>query len=281
MADVDPGDSAFDSEALAATLAGPFSDPEARERRARNLAEDARDSEAVAAIFAPLDTLIASFVARVAELQAEEAAAIELQAEDVVEVIDERGADLVELQSEDDDLAGAADAPDAAPPPLAADFDPEATEEIVDELLDDVDPVDVTSGRRRHRRQAADLLYEDMLWLLSINDGEGALISLERLLASHPVVGELKQFIELNLQRLLNLYKETIFGSLDKVPLPAATAALTDMPLSYRTGEKLGVMLKLIDGRRDIAKLVEVAPYSPLETCCVVNQLRRSGLITL
>ena len=263
MAEVAQTSSKRDSDLkLEAILLEVLSEPDARARRDAVIEADERDEAAIAQAYADLDGLIELICTRYFELEArarEEAAEVER-----LEFVDD---EAIDISVEDDDLGSAADVAGEAPP----------------ELIGPPPPIKSKRPKKLAKRLVSELLYEDMLWLLSVNDGEGALISLERLLVTSEIKGELQQFIELNEERLLNLYKDTIFGALDKVPkaITQRKKAVGGMPAAYRTAKKVKPILALINGKNDLASLIKQSKFTPLETCCVINQLRRSNVVKL
>ena len=59
--------------------------------------------------------------------------------------------------------------------------------------------------------ERCDLLYEDIVWLFAVNDGEGALISLERMLMLGEPQGDAKEFVEaLRLETLVKRYSDYV-----------------------------------------------------------------------
>jgi hypothetical protein len=176
-------------------------------RRPQVLADDARDEEAVKAHFAPLDALIDRLLARLDALAAEEAARTVAPSDETV--LDLGEADVVEITEDIALMARVAtvEAVDVVEPPSSATEAPPASKERKSKSREPID----------HAAIATRLLYEDVIWLLGMNDGEGALISLERLLVTNPLQGEIGEFVELNKAKLLNLY-EGYIGPFDKVP---------------------------------------------------------------
>ena len=123
-------------------------------------------------------------------------------------------------------------------------------------------------------------LLDDVMWLLDIKDGEGMLISLERLMVSHRVEGELAQFVQENETKLLNVY-ESCLG-----PFTRTVQGLDDrtghpMPAAFLNSDKVVCVTELIRDGISLDSLLRTSPYSTLETCCVVSQLRRVGLATV
>lgn len=250
----------IDPAMLERILGEVLSDPEARKRREEVRAGDPRTDEEIAAIFGDFGLLVDELRARLAVLEAEaersDETPLELAAEDVIEI--------GELAPADEELAPEAP-PDALPP--------------VPKKKKKRKPRKVYSPEER-RLQAASLLYEDVLWLLSVNDGEGALISLERLLVGYEPEGEIKEFLQLNEAKLLNLY-EGYIGPFDKVPKKLKLAKGHGMPDAYLAEKRIQKMLKLVNGKSTITKLLKQSKMPPLQACCILNQLRRSGLIEI
>jgi hypothetical protein len=127
--------------------------------------------------------------------------------------------------------------------------------------------------------QAARLLYDDVLWLFTINDGEGALISLERLLTIGLIDDEVSEFLDLNGDKLLGLY-EGYIGPFDKVPM-RGDITVDAMPAGYLSQGALESVLGMIDGQRSIADLIDSSDRTPLETCASIEQLHRARLVQL
>lgn len=128
-------------------------------------------------------------------------------------------------------------------------------------------------------QDAARKLYDDVLWLFSINDGEGALISLERLLTMGQIDDEVSEFLDLNGENLLGLY-EGYIGPFDKVPMRGDTQP-ESMPKGYLDQGELDRLYQMIDGERSIADLIDASERTPLETCASIEQLHRARLIEL
>lgn len=127
---------------------------------------------------------------------------------------------------------------------------------------------------------SAKLLYDDILWLVSINDWQGAMISIERLLVLVRLEGPLKEFFDVNEVKLLNLY-ESFFGPFTKVPTRVPLNLDNAMPDAYERAQKLQAVLQLLDGERTLQAILRESPYTPLETCSAINQARRAGLVKI
>jgi len=127
---------------------------------------------------------------------------------------------------------------------------------------------------------AARLLYEDILWLVSINDWKAAMVSIERLLVTVRLEGTLKEFFEFNEVKLLNLF-ESFLGSFTLVPKRRKRTLDNAMPEAYERAEKLHAVLALVDGARTLKDILRESPYLPLETCSALSQARRCGVIEI
>ncbi|MCA9518994.1 MAG: hypothetical protein KC635_28865, partial [Myxococcales bacterium] len=128
--------------------------------------------------------------------------------------------------------------------------------------------------------RAVTLLYDDILWLVSINDWAAALISLERLLVMAALQGDVKEFVDVNEVKLMNVY-ESYLGPLEKRPKRALSTIDNTMPGGYERAEKIASVLDLVDGERDLKQILRDSDYSPLETCAALNQLRRAGVVDI
>ncbi len=129
------------------------------------------------------------------------------------------------------------------------------------------------------RRRQAELLYEDVLWLFSINDGEGALISLERLLMLGELDGEASEFVKLNSDKLLHLY-EGYIGPFTKIPV-RGDVPMDSMPPAYLEMPSLGALFSLVDGERTLQEIMDTSKVTPLVTCAALEQLNRSRIIQI
>ncbi len=257
-------------EALIDILAPSLGDLDAGERREAVLAADERDEEEIEAQFAPLDALIVLFRERlgvdaVKPLDELQVADVE-EVEDIEDVDD---LDIVEIAT-DDHGGKAADA-------------------VAEErrLLDDAPTRPVTGQQRQiefipdvgQTRRAAELLYEDVLWLFAINDGEGALVSLERLLMLGHVEGEAREFVDINGEKLISLY-EQVMGPFSKTP-SRGDIGPGEMPIGYLSHKALREVLELVDGERTIQKILDDATCSTLRACAALEQLHRARVVTL
>lgn len=172
------------------------------------------------------------------------------------------------IEFEDDDLLGAESLSD------------DSLEVVGDAPTRPVSRADVPAAANPDaHRKAAELLYEDVLWLFSINDGEGALVSLERLLMLGNLEGEAEEFLRLNGEKLLNLY-EGYLGPFDKVPSRGETD-IDHMPIGYLEHGLMSSILDMVDGKRSIQAIMQHSPFTPLETCAGIEQLRRARILEL
>ena len=126
----------------------------------------------------------------------------------------------------------------------------------------------------------ARLLYDDVLWLVSINDWKAAMVSIERLLVSVRFEGTLKEFFEFNEVKLLNLF-ESFLGTFTKVPHRRALTLDNTMPDAYERAEKLHTVLALVDGTRSLQEILRQSKYTPLESCSALSQARRCGILEI
>ncbi len=248
------------NETLLAILAPALSDLEAGTRRRRVLEEDGRSDAEWRAFTADLDALVA--LLRWPSTAVDGAADTDELNVAQVEALKVRLAP-------DDGLPAAANAPDVGP----------ALGEDVPTRPRARPPKAAHAGTADQARRAAALLYEDVLWLFSINDGEGALVSLERLLVLGQLEGEAAEFVRLNSDKLLDIYRDYM-GSFDAVPRKG-TIALDAMPDGYLDLKALASVHERVDGKLTIAQLVEASPLEPLTTCAALEQLKRSGVLAI
>jgi hypothetical protein len=126
---------------------------------------------------------------------------------------------------------------------------------------------------------AARMLYDDVLWLFNINDGEGALISLERLLTMGQIDDEVAEFLDLNGAKLLGLY-EGYIGPFDKV-LTRGSTSPESMPEGYLSHGEFDRIYAMVDGQKTIADMIDASERTPLETCASIEQLHRARLLEI
>ena len=120
-------------------------------------------------------------------------------------------------------------------------------------------------------------LYEDIGALFEIGDREGALISLERLLAIAPITPQVEEFLGHNEGRLLEYY-ESVLGPWQR----SGRTRLGEqgMPQGYFKVEKIAIVTALLDGR-SLQAVIDQAGLRPIETCAILSQLFRSSSLEL
>ena len=123
---------------------------------------------------------------------------------------------------------------------------------------------------------SAELLFDDALRLFRLGDSDGALISLERLLATAVLNEDLKDFIDANEAKLLDVY-HAIIGPWEKIPSLVRNG--DPMPNGFFTSPKLGEVLPLVDGKVSMSAILEQAALTRLETLAVLSQLLRTKTI--
>ena len=126
--------------------------------------------------------------------------------------------------------------------------------------------------------QRIERLYEDIVWLFAVNDGEGALISLERMLMLGEPIGDAKEFVNTNRDKLLLLY-EDYMGPFDRVALLGEVNAHVEMPAGFLSSHPLADTLALVDGKLTISQILERVDLPPLVGCAALKQLERSLVI--
>lgn len=125
------------------------------------------------------------------------------------------------------------------------------------------------------------LLYDDIVMLSAMNDRDGLLISLERLLVLAKLEDHVRVFIDANEPKLIALY-ESHLKSFSRAPQMRPPAVDNTMPRVYLRGEKVAAVLAAIDGRATIADIVkQVGALTRIETLSVVAQLQRAGVIDI
>ncbi len=122
-----------------------------------------------------------------------------------------------------------------------------------------------------------DLLYEDVLWLFRVGDNEGALISLGRLLAVASDTQELQRFLEINENKLVNLY-ERILGSF-RLPLQVSDDGVGDRYF-IRPQDALS-LLRIGKDCENLDQLIERSPMTRMQTLALVHRLHSEGLLAV
>ncbi len=126
--------------------------------------------------------------------------------------------------------------------------------------------------------RVAELLFDDALRLFKLGDSEGALVSLERLLAANELNSDLEEFVRVNEDRLVEVY-QTLIGPWEKVP--RRVAPIEPMPARFFENAKIARVLARVDGRTSIGRLLdEGGGMSRLEVAAVVSQLLRTKSIS-
>ena len=120
-------------------------------------------------------------------------------------------------------------------------------------------------------------LFQDVLTLFSIQDGEGALVSLERLLNLGYLDEEIEDFLALNSAKLVELY-ESILGPFTKV-VSSGSVGVDEMPTGYLDRGLMRVMYEQVDGVKTIAELLSDSTADHLRACAALEQLHRARLV--
>lgn len=266
----------------------------ARARREMGLKKDTRSQEEVSRTFVDLDALIDAYIAHLqghgapVPLPALPVIAKRRPTDGTLPVVapvvapvrdlpvDVPSAPMEALKPELDDFEGVVAEADA--PPIPMPLTRPKPKVVPRPPLPEVDVKGPIIPAGASDTTSVELLYQDIIFLVEMDDWGGALISLERLLVMAQLDGQVKVFIDANEVKLLNLY-ESYLGPFNKVPKFNDHKVDNFMPSAYRRIEKLAALIELIDGKRNMNKLFKVSPYSPLETCSAINQLRRSGII--
>ena len=122
------------------------------------------------------------------------------------------------------------------------------------------------------------LLYDDIVNLSAMADRDGLLISLERLLVLAKLEDHVRQFVESNEVKLMGLY-ESELKAFSRTPKRRPPSVENTMPRAFLRAEKVAAVLPFVDGQATITEIVRNSPLTPVETCSVVCQLKRAGLI--
>lgn len=136
----------------------------------------------------------------------------------------------------------------------------------------------LTDEERQILAQRCDRLYEDIVWLFAVNDGEGALISLERMLMLGEPQGDAKEFVETNRGKLLHLY-EDYMGPFDRVTRLGEIDAHVEMPAGYLDAKPIAEVLQFVDGKATISEILERAQVPLLVGCAALKQLNRAQVV--
>jgi len=122
------------------------------------------------------------------------------------------------------------------------------------------------------------LLYDDIVNLSAMADRDGLLISLERLLVLAKLEDHVRQFVESNEVKLMGLY-ESELKAFSRTPKRRPPAVENTMPRAFLRAEKIAAVLPFVDGQATVTEIVRKSPLTPVETCSVICQLKRAGLI--
>ena len=125
---------------------------------------------------------------------------------------------------------------------------------------------------------AGQILLEDIVSLQALEDKEGAVVSLERLLTIAPMSAQVEAFLSHNEAKLLQYY-EMVFGPLTRTARLKETD--TGMPPGYFRLPKIRAVVQLLDGTRTVADVLGGAGLRRIEACAVLSQLSRAGCLDL
>ena len=143
-----------------------------------------------------------------------------------------------------------------------------------DESSEDTDEETTPGWTRR-----AELLFDDALRLFRFGDRDGAMISLERLLASTVLNDDLQEFVRVNESKLMDLYSGLV-GPFEKTPV-RVEGQEPQMPSVFLEEPKIQHILSQVDGNTSMSEMIESGEMSPLETVAVINQLLRTRTIAI
>ena len=121
------------------------------------------------------------------------------------------------------------------------------------------------------------ILLEDIVSLQAIEDREGALVSLERLLTVAPMSAQVESFLSHNESKLLQYY-ESLFGPWSRV---ARIKPGDAMPAGYYKLPKIQAVVALMDGKAPLHDVISRCGLRRIEACAVLSQLSRSGSLDL
>lgn len=185
-------------------------------------------------------------------------------------------------------------APQPATPPSASPARPAGPPEIppVAEAVEDDKPAWVTAVEEHNMAEAeamdsitpgwtrpAELLFEDTLRLFRLGDSDGALISLERLLASMELNDDLHEFVRVNEERLLQLY-HAVLGPWTRIPKRHTPKGFV-MPKAFFEARKVGIVLGKITDSNSIGDIMDGGEMSRLEAVATLSQLVRARAVVM
>ncbi len=126
----------------------------------------------------------------------------------------------------------------------------------------------------------ARLLYDDIVNLSAMSDRDGLVISLERLVLMSKLEDHVKAFVESNEVKLMGIY-ESELKSFSKTPKRRPPSIENTMPRAFLMSEKVALVLPLCDGKSTITEITRRSPLTVVETCSVLSQLRRVGILEI
>jgi hypothetical protein len=126
----------------------------------------------------------------------------------------------------------------------------------------------------------ARLLYDDIVNLSAMSDRDGLVISLERLILMSKLEDHVKAFVESNEVKLMGIY-ESELKSFSKTPKRRPPSIENTMPRAFLMSEKVALILPLCDGKNNINEILRRSPLTVVETCSVLSQLRRVGILEI
>jgi hypothetical protein len=124
------------------------------------------------------------------------------------------------------------------------------------------------------------LLYDDIVNLSAMSDRDGLVISLERLILLAKLEDHVRAFVESNEVKLMGIY-ESELKSFSRVPKRRPPSIENTMPRAFLKSEKVALVLPLCDGKSTITEITRRSPLSVIETCSVLSQLRRVGILEI
>ena len=299
-----------------------FRDQDVGQLRTERLAElSPEDRQAWDRTYTALDRLIVALrhregairlgeVASPTEADApEEMAPVEVAPVEVapVEVPDEVPLQSAQVEAAPADLAAAESPMTSEPPPAVAtpldELDFHDRQTIMLPSVTEADLIEVTpaappklpakatmpsvpavaeASRGASWSRSAELLFEDALRLFRMGDSDGGLVSLERLLVTTELVDDLKSFVDVNQDRVLELY-ESVMAPWNRIPERLDPSQAPHLA-PFLEQPKVAFVLSRLTGRdnaRTIALSCESAGMRRLEVAAVLSQLVRARVIRL
>ena len=163
---------------------------------------------------------------------------------------------------------------DTRPPPTPHDAKARAASSTASERVTKPEPISAGWTRR------AELLFEDALRLFRLGDVDGGLVSLERLLVSTDLNADLREFVDVNQDRILEQY-ETLMSPWQKVPELLEPGSVPGVgPITALP--KLARVLGLVNGQVTVSEIAQLLPtYRRLEVISALSQLIRYKVVNL